>query len=80
MQTFTEAAEDYFQDAIGETIKARDAKTEINKLDHVNEALSFLLLGLNELSGGLRATYIRIEQLDSTIKQLDRRGSGILGR
>ena len=46
----------------------------------MNDALAGLLVGLSELSGGLRATYIRIEQLDSTIRQLEHRGAGLLGR
>ena len=80
MASFTDAAGDFFQDGIDETIKARNAKQEMDRLGHVNDALAALLAGLYELSGGLRATYIKIEQLDSTIRQFEHRGAGLLGR
>ena len=36
--------------------------------------------GLHNLSRGLRATYIKIEQVESMIRQSEHRGAGLLGR
>jgi hypothetical protein len=52
----------------------------MHKLGHMTTALHALRQGLANPSRGLRATYIRIDQLESTIRQLEHRGGGLFGR
>jgi hypothetical protein len=59
--------------------KAFGTNNEMHKLDHMTTALQALCQGLANLSRGLRATYIRINQLGSTMRQLEHRGGGLLG-
>jgi hypothetical protein len=80
MTTFTEQAEKDFYDGVTAGDRALFATKEVDKLDNMTTALQALCQGLANLSRGLRATYIRIDQLESTIRQLEHRGGGLLGR
>lgn len=79
MATFTEEAEQAFTEASTACDRASATDNQLHKLDNMNAAIQDIAYGLLNLSRGLRATYIRIEQLDSTIRQLEHRG-GVLGR
>ena len=78
--TFTEEAEQAFTEANEACDRALATNNELHKLEHMNAAIQDIAFGLVNLSRGLRATYIRIEQLESTIRQLEHRGGGLLGR
>jgi hypothetical protein len=80
MTTFTQEAEEAFLEASAACDKALATNNEHHKIEHMNAAIQDIAYGLAQLSRGLRATYIRIEQLESTIRQLDHRGGGLLGR
>jgi hypothetical protein len=80
MASFTEEAEQAFTEANAACDRALASNNEMHKLDNMNAAIQDIAFGLLNLSRGLRATYIKIEQLDSTIRQLEHRGGGLLGR
>ena len=80
MATFTEEAEQAFTDGLTACDRALATNNQMHKLDDMAAAIQDLCSGLVSLSRGLRATYIRIEQLKSTIRQLEHRGGGLLGR
>ena len=69
------------QKAITACDRALATNNEVHKLDNMDGCDSGpIAFGLVSLSRGLRATYIKIEQLESTIRQLEHRGGGLLGR
>lgn len=80
MATFTEEAEQAFSEANTACDRALAANTEMHKLDNMNAAIQDIAFGLLNLSRGLRATYIKIEQVESMIRQSEHRGAGLLGR
>ena len=80
MTTFTQEAEEAFFEASTACDKASATDNELRKLEHMSAAIQDIAYGLVQLSRGLRATYIRIDQLESTIRQLEHRGGGLLGR
>ena len=80
MTTFTEEAEQAFTEASTACDRALATNNEMHKLDYMNAAIQDIAFGLLNLSRGLRATYIKIEQLESTIRQLEHRGNGLLSR
>jgi hypothetical protein len=80
MSTFTEQAEEAFTDGLAASDRALATNNQMHKLDNMAAAIQDLCSGLVSLSRGLRATHIRIEQLESTIRQLEHRGAGRLGR
>ena len=74
MTSFTQEAELWFQASNSKATEALDADKEMDKLDGIAGALVDLSNGLNKLSKGLRATYIKIEQLESKQFRDPRRG------
>ena len=80
MTTFTEQAEKDFYDGVTSGDRGLATDKELAKLNYMIDTLQALCQGLVNVSRGLRATYIKIEQLESTIRQLEHRGGGLLGR
>ena len=80
MTTFTQEAEQAFTEANTACDRASATDNQLHKLENMNAAIQDIAFGLLNLSRGLRATYIRIDQLESTIRQLEHRGGGLLGR
>ena len=70
MTTFTEEAEKIFYEGVTAWDKALYATKEVDKLDQMTGALQALCQGLAQLSQGLRATYIKLDHLESTVRQL----------
>ena len=70
MTTFTEEAEKSFYDGVTAGDRVLAAKKEIDKLDYIAGALQALCEGLAQLSQGLRATSIKLDHLESTVRQL----------
>jgi hypothetical protein len=73
MTTFTEQAEKDFYDGVTAGDRVLATNKELDKLNYIASALQAMCQGLVDLSRGLRATYIRIEQLEVTMKELERR-------
>ena len=67
MATFTEEAEQAFTEANTACDRALAANTEMHKLDNMNAAIQDIAFGLLNPSRGLRATYIKIEQVESML-------------
>jgi hypothetical protein len=80
MTTFTQQAEEAFTEGLTACDRALATNNEMHKLDDMASAIQDICAGLVELSRGLRATYIRIDQLESTVRQREHRGGGLLGR
>jgi hypothetical protein len=80
MTTFTQEAEQAFTEANTACDRASATDNQLHKLENMNAAIQDIAYGLVQLSRGLRATYIRLDQLESTIRQLEHRGGGLLGR
>jgi len=80
MTTFTEEAEQAFTEGLTACDRALANNNELRKLDDMAAAIQDLCSGFVSLSRGLRATYIKIEQVESMIRQLEHRGSGLLSR
>ena len=80
MTTFTQEAEQAFNEANTACDRALATNDQMHKLDNMNAAMQDIAFGLLNLSRGLRATYIKIEQVESVIKQSEHRGGGLLGR
>ena len=80
MTTFTQEAEQAFNEANTACDRALATNDQMHKLDNMNAAIQDIAFGLLNLSRGLRATYIKIEQVESALKQFEHRGGGLLGR
>ena len=70
MTTFTEEAEKSFYEGVTAGDRVLATNKEIDKLDYIASALQALCQGLAQLSQGLRATYIKLDHLESTVRQL----------
>ena len=80
MTTFTQETEQAFTEGLTACDRALATNNQEHKLDGMAAAIQDMCFGLVQLSRGLRATYIRVDQLESTIRQLEHREGGLLGR